>query len=266
MAGPLSISLIFAHITFLSFSLRTAYACEGECMSGVTNVFNGNYTIPVQLTILSLADQINSQLLPDMPPTAGYLDPLVLAYNDQAYAIMEKAIFPGFFHGKCQDPSTGFNPPGCPNPDCPVVCGTPGSMVHFYSRLRYIAYNTTWHLLHDLAKPGTPVFNQILNNVEELRSSGASRKRQLFDDTSSLGDYRDSLFPRLAKHPNYSGGIVSLAVSKRDNYVRDTLAGILQDIRFILEKICGGGGDGTTNGLPYCSWERSMKEYILTFP
>jgi hypothetical protein len=247
-------------------------------MAGVTNAFNGNYTIPVELTILSLvsttspiqyeigtsflksqkADRINTSLMPGDPTASGYLDPLRLAFRDQIGAVMEKAIFPSFFHGKCQDAVTGINPAGCPNPDCPVVCGTPGSMVHYYSRLRYIAYNTTWHLMHELARPGTPTFTEIQNNVEAIRN-GARRRRLSLDP-------RGSALLKPPMSPGFSGGLVSRAIITRDNYVRDSLARIFQDIRPNLEKICGGVGDGTTNGLPYCSWEQVMKEYILTFP
>ncbi|KAJ2912649.1 hypothetical protein MD484_g7766, partial [Candolleomyces efflorescens] len=196
--------------------------------------------------------------MPGDPTSSGYLDPLRLAFRDQVGAVMEKAIFPSFFHGKCQDPVTGVNPSGCPNPDCPVICGTPGSMVHYYSRLRYIAYNTTWHLMHDLARPGTPTFNEIQSNVEAIRN-GAQRRRLSLDPRGS-----SPLKP--LSSPGVSGGLVSRAISTRDNYVKESLTRIFQDIRPNLEKVCGGVGDGTTNGLPYCSWEQAMKEYILTFP
>ncbi|KAJ3519187.1 hypothetical protein NMY22_g13321 [Coprinellus aureogranulatus] len=252
-------------LVFLSVYLGRSQACERECMSGVTNAFNGNYTIPVQLTILSLADRISSQLLPNNPAHASYLDPLVLAYNKQAFSIMEKAIFPSFFHGKCQDPVTGNNPPGCPNPDCPVVCGTPGSMVHFYPRLRYIAFNTTFHLLHDIVRSGSPVFNQIQANVETLRNSVRHRDLSSQATGSKLRRY---FIPEFLAPPGsrFAGRLVSRSIAQRDNYVKDSLARIFQDMRSILEKICGGDGGGNTNSLPYCSWEQTMKEYILTFP
>jgi hypothetical protein len=138
-------------------------------------------------------------------------------------------------------------------------------MVHFYPRLRYIAYNTTWHLLHDLVRSGSPVFNQVQTNVEALRSNARRRelsslpfaykvKRYLFPEHSSLG------------LPNSSRALVARSAEKRDNYVKDSLVRIFQDTRSILEKICGGDGTGNTNSLPYCSWEQAMKEYILTFP
>ena len=47
------------------------------------------------------------------------LRPVTDAYKSDAYNGMETAIFPSYFHGKCQQ--DGVDPPGCPNPDCPVV-------------------------------------------------------------------------------------------------------------------------------------------------
>ena len=57
-----------------------------------------------------------------------FLQPITQTYANRSYDGMEHAIFPSFFHGKCLD-SKGREPDGCPNPDCPIVCGTPGSLV-----------------------------------------------------------------------------------------------------------------------------------------
>ncbi|KAM5537576.1 hypothetical protein V8D89_008654, partial [Ganoderma adspersum] len=89
-----------------------------------------------------------------------YLEPIQAAYRTQAYQNMETGIFPSYFHGKCLD-GNGNEPAGCPNPDCPVVCGTPGSMVHFYPILRFIAFNQTYHLLERLSVPGSPSYNRV---------------------------------------------------------------------------------------------------------
>ena len=83
---------------------------------------------------------------------------------------METAIFPSYFHGKCQ--VNGVNPPGCPNPDCPVVCGTPGSLVHFFPTLRGIAYNQTRKRLDDLAK-------KHIEHVQECASKMRRTPRRL---------------------------------------------------------------------------------------
>ena len=55
MAGPFQVyQLTLSTLLILSLWISGARSCEGECISSITNVFNGNYTIPVQLTILSL--------------------------------------------------------------------------------------------------------------------------------------------------------------------------------------------------------------------
>lgn len=98
------------------------------------------------------------------------------AFRKQSYAGMESAIFPSFFHGKCLD-DDGNTPPGCPNPDCPVVCGTPGSMVHFYPKLRYIAFNETYHLFQDLADPSSKVYKQVENTVVAAANQSPQHRR-----------------------------------------------------------------------------------------
>jgi hypothetical protein len=206
------------------------------------------------------ADEIDSQFFAGQSPSPpiDYLEPLLAAFDDQKDSVMQKAIFPSFFHGKCQDPSTGINPPGCPNPDCPVVCGTPGSMVHFYPRLRYIAFNSTWHLLHDLTRTGSPVFKQVQKRIEraQAKAAGGPHRRDVDGDGTAA--------------PNGAVGSLVLAedpsLEKRASQATRVLETIFQRIRPSLEKICGGTGTGKTNGLPYCSWEHEMKEYILTFP
>ncbi|TFK21345.1 hypothetical protein FA15DRAFT_598021 [Coprinopsis marcescibilis] len=221
-------------------------------MTRVTSVFNGNYSIPVHFLLSDLAERIDDEFFPGLspPPPVDYLAPLRSAYDTQKGAALRKAIFPSFFHGKCQDPATGINPAGCPNPDCPVVCGTPGSMVHFYSRLRFIAFNETWHLLHRIAKPDSGVFREVQQNIEDAQTRYSRAQRR----DSNLVFGRRGLDWGVSNSRRANGG------------VKSTLEGIINGIRFSLERLCGGSGDGRTNGLPYCSWENEMKEYILTFP
>ena len=111
------------------------------------------------------AEQI-SQILPshpDVTTATSYLAPLLSTYDDVAYTGMETAIFPHYFHGKCA--RDGADPPGCPNPDCPVVCGTPGSMVHFFPTLRFIAYNETRARIEAAVAPGSDAYQQVEQNV-----------------------------------------------------------------------------------------------------
>lgn len=180
---------------------------------------------------------------PNVQTSLGYLRPLMDAYENDAYTGMEKAIFPSYFHGKCL--KDGVEPEGCPNPDCPVVCGTPGSLVHFYSKLRYIAYNQTSHFLKTLSTPGSKTYDK----VEQLVLSANSRDRRA-----------TRLYERTAPY-----GTASITMAKRDHDVKAQLKETLAKVAPMLLELCGGT-DGETNGLRYCSWEQEMKSYILTFP
>ncbi|KAH9932900.1 uncharacterized protein B0H18DRAFT_984519 [Fomitopsis serialis] len=153
-------------IALLALSVPvTVSACEGECIVKITNAYVGNYTTPVDAVMRTLAGHVASLLPshPDIPTAASYLAPLLSAYDAAAYTGMETAIFPSFFHGKCAQ--HGADPPGCPNPDCPVVCGTPGSMVHFFPTLRYLAYNETRARIEAAADPGGDAYKQVEQNV-----------------------------------------------------------------------------------------------------
>ena len=173
----------------------------------------------------------------------NYLSPITKAYQSDAYNGMETAIFPSYFHGKCQQ--DGIDPPGCPNPDCPVVCGTPGSLVHFYGKLRYIAFNQTRHLLDALTTPGSDAYNQVEQNIFDAAKS--RRMIRIYERTSPYGT-------------------VPLFLTKREDDMKSQLKKIMDSIGPMLLSTCGGLDDGETNGLPDCSWEQAMKEYILTFP
>lgn len=186
-------------------------------------------------------------MLPGNPgPDAvmNYLTPITNAYHHDAYDKMENAIFPSYFHGKCEQ--DGVDPPGCPNPDCPVVCGTPGSLVHFYSKLRYIAYNQTRSLLHELSTPGSNTYQEFERNI--LEANGKTRR--------NIRIY--------ARATTY--GTVPLFLTKREEDLKTKLRMTMAKVDNWLEQVCGGNGAGTTNHLPECSWEANMKQYILSFP
>lgn len=170
-----------------------------------------------------------------------FLEPITNAYADHAYDGMEVAIFPSYFHGKCLN-DDGVEPDGCPNPDCPLVCGTPGSLVHFYGKLRYIAFNQTKHLLKELSTPDSDSYKQVEREVVR-RAGGKSKTRRS------------------------SGGLSTVPVpTKREEDAKEKLKEAMANVPIWLEQICGGSGSGDINGLPQCNWEQEMKEYILTFP
>lgn len=182
-----------------------------------------------------------------------YLQPIVDSYKANAYAGMETAIFPNYFHGKCEQESLGgADPPGCPNPDCPVVCGTPGSLVHFFGKLRYIAFNQTSHLLKASATPGQLAYQRSEKMVVDAANANAKRMlsmrmfyaRASLDGTTPAHDW----------------------LTARADDVKTQFKQIMAQLEPLMLNICGGTDGGDTNGLPNCSWEDAMKAYILSFP
>lgn len=116
------------------------------------------------------------------------LQPLLTAYANASYDSMETAIFPSYFHGKCQRFSKdGQDPPGCPDPDCPVVCGTPGSLVHFYPTLRYIAWNNTKSLIDEMLAPGQPTFDAIEKMVEDAQTQTQPQQDEEVEEPEAEG-------------------------------------------------------------------------------
>ncbi|KAJ4474152.1 hypothetical protein C8R41DRAFT_743775, partial [Lentinula lateritia] len=137
-------------------------ACEGDCITNTTNEFIRLYATPLK----TLLDHTNTDLASrfNLPSSSQCVSHLQDAYATIAYAYLENAIFPSYFHGKCQQRTangTLVNPPGCPNPDCPVVCGTPGSMVHHYDALRNITVNSHEGMFALLTKQDSGSFQDV---------------------------------------------------------------------------------------------------------
>lgn len=171
---------------------------------------------------------------------------------------MEHAVFKSFFHGKCQDPATGINPPGCPNPDCPVVCGTPGSIVHFYSEFKRLAFNATVNLVDKLMDPSSASYKKVEKAVlEAAKASSHNHGRRLlrFKRPFVGKDGGPELLRRDIKMED-----------KRQETVKRDLRALLRKFRSLLNVVCGRTSDDQTNDLSACSWEHDFKEYILTFP
>lgn len=237
--------LIFTILAVLAAPL-SVFACEGQCIISITNAFLGNYTTPINEVLNDIvgthgsninaclhhpaqANEINDKLIPKESRTAvplKYLSALVDAYGKQSYDALERAIFPGYFHGKCQDPKTNIDPVGCPNPDCPVVCGTPGSMVHFYTKLTEIAFKQTQKTLISLTTPGSAVYDKVEAAIRE--DTGRHHRRA--------------------------------NCRKRDQTLDEELQSILRKIPVKMIEACGG------HELSRCSWAVAMKRFILSFP
>lgn len=132
------------------------------------------------------------------------------------------------------------------------MCGTPGSLVHFYGKLAWLAFNQTRHILAELSAPGSDAYEAVEKKVlEAYKQEEKKTKRSVY--YSRMGPY----------------GTVRVGVERRDEEdVKKKLKKTMQSLPAWLEQVCGasGPGEGQTNGLPRCRWEDEMKPYILSFP
>ena len=213
---------------------------------------------------VSQALQISRDLCPREShcDSMSYLQPIKSAYEESSYEGMKTAIFPSYFHGKCQ--RDGVDPPGCPNPDCPVVCGTPGSLVHFYPKLRFIAYDHTRNTMQQLCSPGNKAYEQSEYAFEQAagrphRREGERRRVPWFE-YAATGAGRE--LARSAVH----GRSLSYAWKREEEGTKKQYQKYMGRIPMLLEEACGGRATEDEDGLPECSWQKEMKEYILTFP
>lgn len=131
--------------------------------------------------------------------------------------------------------------------------------MHFYPKLRYIAFNRTRHALTTLAHPGGDAYAEVEERV--LADALSSKPRLARRYLHSLNDTRPEIVERANRDIAHA-----VILERRANDVKAELRGILANIGPMLEQTCGGTGTGRTNGLPWCSWEKDMKSYILTFP
>ncbi|KAJ6588733.1 hypothetical protein B0H19DRAFT_1013686 [Mycena capillaripes] len=238
------------HLSFLSVFVFLAVplrviACEGDCIVGVTQTWMGNYSEPVNYVLSQLGQEVINKLLPGSTriSPASLMEPIFTAYNNDSYSAFERAIFPSFFHGKCLD-SKGVEPAGCPNPDCRIVCGTPGSLIHFYSTLRFICFKTARDRLISSMQPNTSSYLAVEKIVtREMTLQRGPGPRML--------RYRRSFISE-DDEPSAS------PVAQKD--IASILQNTLDEASERLQKRCGG------DGLQRCSWETEMKPYILSFP
>jgi hypothetical protein len=192
-----------------------------------------------------------------------YLHPITSTYKENSYDGMRTAIFPNYFHGKCQ--RSGVDPPGCPNPDCPVICGTPGSLVHFFPTLRFIAFNHTRSMLQRLCSPGNDAYERaersVVQAAAEHRGRESERRRVLWFEYA-IARAGGELWPTQGRNFSYA----SVYARKRDEGAKKRFEEIMKQVPILLEAACGGHASEDESALPKCSWENLMKHYILTFP
>ncbi|KIK68573.1 hypothetical protein GYMLUDRAFT_725363 [Collybiopsis luxurians FD-317 M1] len=254
----------FGTLAFILLALLPLFvsACEGDCITDVTNEFLEKYQTPIK----KLFDQLNTQLSATFPNNDNCASHLLPAYHNIAYPSLEYAIFPSYFHGKCQRPSPNGNgsmidPPGCPNPDCPVVCGTPGSMVHFYSTLSNITYQANVSILKNITVPGSEGCKSVERCLKDANNNDRSRRFSPGISSRPLSRFFAPRFPSSTLN-----GLSTLS-RRGDTQSRAQLQNkpcdIFQAINItkILSDICD-----ESNDLSRCSWEKEMKAFILKFP
>jgi len=230
---------------FLAVPLRVI-ACEGDCITATTEAMRTNYDEPVNRALNKIGQEIIFNLgLTNVSPSS-LMQPIKTYYNKRSYTALETAIFPSYFHGKCLD-HNGLEPKGCPNPDCPMVCGTPGSIVHFYSIFCGIAFNTTYASLMSSADPHSEAYRTLEKRV----TTHLPESRLETGPGPHILRYR-----RLAISENDKPSPSSIATKDVGSVLKRALAKVPE----VLEECCGG------RNLPSCTWEKQMKALILSYP
>ena len=208
--------------------------------------------------------QISQKLLPpkshDDP--MSFFHPILTTYYDTSYDDMKTAIFPSYFHGKCQ--RDGVEPQGCPNPDCPVVCGTPGSLVHFFPTLRFIAFKSTRDTLQRLCSPSSDEYKKteraVIRAATTTRKGESKQRRVSISNDGAAQGVGGELVQGMPPGKNIQ------YLRKREEDVEKEFKEIMGQVPVLLEEMCGGKPTEDASALPDCSWEEAMKAFILTYP
>ncbi|THV01865.1 hypothetical protein K435DRAFT_963381 [Dendrothele bispora CBS 962.96] len=142
-------------------------ACEEDCQKGSTQeVLRGlSPIVHDHIEKLGVALHAEFNLAPDAPDC---LDTFRNTYQEDCQPATKDAIF-SIFHGKCL--RDGVTPEGCPNPDCDVICGTPGSMNHFIDLLLGSACQGQVAIVKAYAQKDHPVYKGIVDHVKKYGSS-----------------------------------------------------------------------------------------------
>jgi len=257
----LSVVRLFLSVTLAS---NLALACEGECIVNVTRFILHSYSTPVYNIFRDASGEIEGSIVPPSSRATealDYITPLLSSYEGNAYSRLETAIFPSYFHGKCEDPTTGVIPAGCPNPSCPVVCGTPGSMVYHFPKLRRIAFDTIHAVLLEHTREGSDTYNAVQKTVKRFADTPTA-SNMTTRSISRIFWARKDLDLLL---PEYG----SMHLTKRVDDVGTILKPIIESIPARLARVCeyvGSDQNGSADELQGCSWEAKTVAYISQFP
>ncbi|KAF7325344.1 hypothetical protein MVEN_02635100 [Mycena venus] len=225
-------------------------ACEGDCITGTTTAICDRYKHPVARAVDKIGEEIIHTFKLALPGSTvsppSLMKPIMDCHSNNSWSAMRQNIFPGRFHGKCLD-HNGNEPAGCPNPNCPIICGTPGSMVHFYSIFVSIAYNTTCSSFMSCADPNSESYRALEKRVtthmpESRLQTGSGPQILRYRRPSVIEDEKPAASP----------------IARKD--IRSALTHILAKFPEALAECCGG------SDLSSCTWAREMKTHILSYP
>ncbi|KAG7095413.1 hypothetical protein E1B28_006162 [Marasmius oreades] len=235
-------------VALLLFS--SAYACEEVCKSGTISKLMDKYTTDVLEPYFARKEE--------QFQVPHSLDPLRHAIQLECPDVLNANVF-GYFRGKCQ--RNGIEPKGCPNPDCPSRCGTPGSMVHFFPKLRRLGFESIRTVIKNHTDPTSPTYKQIQARVEqgrELRKKGAPMRFQ----PRTYGN-RDIPISVLYMRQPFE---IHPKMEDVYNHKRSGDSDILHEFVPGFEASCGYKAEESGTDLKNCSWEAEMKNFILQFP
>lgn len=160
----------------------------------------------------------------------------------------------------------------------PVVCGTPGSLVHFYNTLADIAFNSTLTTLARTAfLTSGSTYDQLESALIRATSSNSNSSPVQAPATSRVGPHvvprkdpasphRHYLHPHRHPHRFHKRAAV---VPPPSQPATKTAASIKAELKLLLKEYAGGlelsrqcGG----KGIPNCYWKSAMVvRFILRF-
>lgn len=151
--------------------------------------------------------------------------------------------------------------------------------MHFFAKLRFIAWNDTSELLGGLMTPGSGVYEDVEAAVVQAAREGQRRSRtktrprtfllgpgyesELESDTETETDTDTDLDSGLQTR---WGRFARALRRANDDNVKAGLKTTLAKFSDMLTQTCGGDASDDEKALPQCSWETEMKQYILSFP
>ncbi|KAK7058433.1 hypothetical protein VNI00_002067 [Paramarasmius palmivorus] len=234
-------------LTLLAFT-TFAHACEELCKNGTTDELVKKFW--------PIIDDVFTQAERDIG-VSKCLQPMRIAYNDTVSESIKHDVFK-LFKGKCQ--RNGVEPEGCPNPSCPVICGTPGSMCYHYDKLEDLAFNAVHSILYNITQPTSPVFQQVYSSIARSKSRR---------ETAYMRFQPRAYAPDLPLPFDFMRQPLVIRSTLDDLYARDSsrLTEISSGLSLELQKKCGYEPHGSKKDLgSRCSWKKEMCSFILQYP